>query len=468
MMNRFTARLRRVTPAGALTAAMVVLGACRAQDSLLEPQQPQLVRTGDLQNPTGALAVYNGALSRFRTALNGGNNNQESIWGMEALMTDEAQSADSFSQRNDADQRVTQTNDAVVQVTYERLQQARGFARDAINALQAYAPTEKTKIAEMYMEMGFMEMSLGQAFCNGIPLGETVNGIPNYTAPLTNADVFKTAVARFDTALTFLTATDAAAAAIRNATLIAKARAQVDLGQYAQAAATVNPGGTPILTNYVYLIQYTQTTQSNEWWQMYTSSKRYSVGDSVDPSGKVRILNAIPFFSSNDPRIHTNPAKGVGLDTKTPFTELTNWAREDPLSLVNGLDARLIEAEAQLQTKTPAGFAAMTAILNQLRASPPKYGNLTIAPIATPLVVPTTFDEAVNQFFREKAYWQYGRGERFSDLRRLGRQYGRPQDQVWPSGAYFKTGNYGTNVTFPVPDSERTNPNFTGCLDMLP
>jgi hypothetical protein len=449
-----------------MALAAVFLGACNAQDSLLEQQQPQLVKPSDIENSTGAISLYNGALSRFRTALNGGNNNQESIWGFEALMTDEVQSADSFSQRNDADQRVTQTNDGVMQVTYERVQQSRGYARDAINALNKFLPKETTKIAEIYMQLGFMEMTLGQAFCNGIPLGETIGGLPSYTAPLTNAQVFSTAIARYDTALALLTGTDAATIAIRNAALIAKARAQVNLGQFSAAATTVNSAGA-IPTAYTYLITYSQTTQSNEWWQMFASSKRYSVGDSLDPSGKVLIANAIPFYSSGDPRIKTKPASGVGLDTKTPFTEMANWGREDPVSLVNGLDARLIEAEAQLQLKNPAGYAAMNSILNNLRTTPPKYGNLTIASM-TPLPVPLTDTEAVDQFFREKAYWQYGRGQRFSDLRRLMRQYGRAEANVWPKGKYFKTGSYGTNVNFPVPDSEKSNPNFDGCFDRLP
>jgi hypothetical protein len=440
---------------GVTALGLAILGACGVQDSLLEQQQPQIIQPGDVKTPAAALALYNGALGRFRTSLNGGNNNQETIWNFEGLMTDEIRSADSFSQRNDADQRVTQSNDGVMGFTYSAAQQSRGFARDAINALKLYSPTETTKIAEMYLELGFFEMSLGQGFCNGIPLGETVAGVPNYTAPLTNAQVFTTAIARFDSALTLLTGTDAATIAIRNATLIAKGRAQVDLGQFAAAATTV----APVPLSYTYLITYSQTTTSNEWWQMFASSKRYSVGDSVDPSGIIK--NAIPFFSSKDPRVLTKAAAGVGLDTTTPFTDMTNWGREDALSLVNGLDGQLIQAEAKLQANDIVG---MNTILNTLRATPPKYGNLTIAAMAA-LPVPATQTAAIDQYFREKAFWQYGRGERFEDLRRLMRQYGRTQDNVWPTGAYFKNGSYGTNVTFPVPDAEKQNPNFTGCLD---
>jgi hypothetical protein len=447
---------------GTMALAMLALNACAVQDSLLEQQQPQIIRPTDVQNATGAIGMYTGALGRLRTALNGGNNNQETIWNFEGLMTDEIQSADSFSQRNDADARATQTNDATMQPTYDRVQQSRGFARDAINALTEFAPTEKNKIAEMYMEIGFMELTLGQAFCNGIPLGETIAGVPQYSAPLTNQQVFEAAITRLDSSLALLTGTADTTVRVRNAALITKARAQVDLGQFAAAAATV--AGIP--TSYTYLLTYSQTTQSNEWWQMSTSTKRYSVGDSLDPTGAQRILNAIPFFSAGDPRVKVKAAAGVGLDTKTPFTELTNWGREDAISLVNGLDARLIEAEAQIQLKTPAGWLAANTILNTLRATPPKYGNLTIAAM-TALPLATTQVQAEDQFFREKAFWQFGRGERMSDLRRLERQYGRGPETVWPTGQLppLKGGTFGKNVAFPVPDSERSNPNFTGCID---
>jgi hypothetical protein len=466
MIFNLSNRVRRAVPVGAMAAALLAGGACTVQDSLLEQQQPQIIRPEDVTSATGALSLYNGALSRFRTALNGGNNNQETIWNFEGLMTDEVQSADSFLERNNADQRVTQTNDAVMQATYDRAQQSRGYARDAINALRKYAPTETTKIAEMYMEIGFMELTLGQAFCNGIPLGETIDGVPQYTKPLTNTEVFQAAIAREDSALTLLTGNDALSVAVRNAALVTKARAMVNLGQHAQAATVV----APVPTAFAYLITYSITSSlSNEWWQMFASSKRFSVGDSVDPTNKQRIMNAIPFYSAGDPRVKVGPrTTTVGLDTKTPFTDMQNWGREDPISLVNGLDARLIEAEASLQA---GNYAAMMTTLNALRAAPPKNGNLTIA--AMPALAngtPTTKDAAADIYFREKAFWQYGRGERFSDLRRLTRQYGRGAETVWPTGAYqpLKGGSFGTNTQFPVPDSERANPNFAGCIDRNP
>ena len=454
--QHFLHRRRRMTWAG--IAACVTLGACSIQDSLLEQQQPQIVKPADVQNATGAIATYNGALGRLRTSLNGGDNNTESIWNFAALLSDEMKVGDTFSQRIDADQRTTQAGDAVLVTLYNKVQQSRGYARDAINNLTNFAPAEKTKIAEMYFVMGFMEGTLGQDFCNGIPLGETVNGVPQYTAPLTDSLVFVQAIARYDSALTLLTGTDAATVAVRNATLIAKGRAQVNLAQFAAAASTVST----VPTSYAYILTYSIPTQVNEWWQMSTSTRRYSVGDTVGlPTGA---KNNLPYASANDPRVISKRSAASSFDTSTPFDSLGNWGREDPISLVNGVDARLIEAEAQLQQKNAAGWLAMNQILNTLRAAPPKYGNLTIAAML-PLPVPATQVDAENQFFREKAFWQYGRGERLSDMRRLIRQYGRSEDTVFPTGTFHKSGVFGTGVNFPVPDAEKSNPNFSGCLD---
>jgi starch-binding outer membrane protein, SusD/RagB family len=458
MTQILTHRFRRAGRRSALALAVLAVGACSIQDSLLEQQQPQVIKPSDVQNATGAVAIYNGVLGRLRTSLNGGDVNTESIWNWVGLMSDEFRVGDTFSQRIDADQRRTQDGDQVLITIYNKVQQSRGYARDAINSLNAYAPLETSKIAEMYFVMGIMEATLGQNFCNGIPLGETVNGVPAYTAPLTNAAVFAQAIARYDTALTLLTGTDAQSVLVRTATRIAKARAQVALGQFAAAATTV--AGIP--TTYAYLITYSQQTQSNEWWTMAASSKRYVVGDTVD--GTATFKNNLPFHSAADPRVKSTRTSSKAFDTITPYDSLGNWGREDAISLVNGLDARLIEAEAQLNLKTPAGWTSMMAILNALRTTPPKYGNFTIAAM-TPLADPTSQVEAENVFFREKAFWQYSRGERLGDLRRLVRQYGRGAETVFPTGSFFKGGAYGTNVAFPVPDAEKSNPNFTGCLD---
>ncbi len=73
--------------------------------------------------------------------------------------------------------------------------------------------------------------------------------------------------------------------------------------------------------------------------------------------------------------------------------------------------------------------------------------------------------QRVDFHFAERAFWLWGTGHRLGDLRRLVRQYGRDSESVFPTGAYFKGGNYGTDVNFPIPLEEDNNPNSSGCLD---
>ncbi|MGI8509440.1 MAG: hypothetical protein ACR2MQ_08950 [Gemmatimonadaceae bacterium] len=436
------------------------------KDELLSPQQPNVIAPGDIQNAAGADGLYVGAVGRFTVALDGsptnGGSNQEAAWNWAGLFTDEFKSSDTFSQRIDDDQRNLQDNDALVTQIYAGLQQGRGYSRSAADALVQFEPTSKAKIGEMYFEIGFLELTLGQEFCNGIPLGFTVAGQPQYTAPLTDADVFTAASARLDTALTYVSgATDAASVQVRNAALVAKARTLVDQAQYAAAAALVPASVVP--TKFQFVVNYSNTTVDNEWWILGPSVKRYSLGDSVDVTGPV--LNALPYLSLMDPRVQLDKSvSGV----PGQFSQVTfNWpsvlsGRDAPLTIASGIDARLIEAEAKLQT---GDYAGMLAILNALRASPQTLGTFPV-PVLPPLTtVPATKDDAINLLFREKALWQFGRGVRMDDLRRLVRQYGRPQETVFPSGDYFRGGKYGTQVAFPVPDAERSNPMFTGCID---
>lgn len=139
------------------------------------------------------------------------------------------------------------------------------------------------------------------------------------------------------------------------------------------------------------------------------------------------------------------------------------YARSDAAYLASGVDARLIEAEARLQAQDIAG---VTTILNALRAATQKLSPSYTTAVLPALAAPATQAEAVTLFFREKALWQFSRGFRLNDLRRMVRQYGRTQDQVFPTGIFFKSGTpYLSDVNFPVTTDEYNNPNFKGCTD---
>jgi starch-binding outer membrane protein, SusD/RagB family len=471
MRKQITDRAGRVMVVLATACSLLAIAGCNLKDTLLEPQQPGLIKPGDLQSATGAEAIRTGALERLQRLTGGGSNNQENIWLLSGLMTDEFKSSDTFSQRNETDQRSIQTNNAQVQSEYTVAQQVRGFARDAIKALAEFVPAVPAEQGQMWLAMGFAELQLSENFCNGIPFGITDGATPTYTQPVMNAEGFRIAISHFDSALTLSAGTDTLSVMIRRAAQVAKARAMVDLGDWQNAAAIVSVANVP--TAYQYLIAFSQASgQDNEWWIMTTSTPRYTVGDSVDLiSGNQvnRIFNAIPFASVKDPRVpntgrstDTAATAKKGFDGQTVFVGQNIWNRDDPLPLVSGIDARLIEAEAQLQA---GNFAGMMTTLNTLRTNAQTIGVFKPGVMAALTAAPATTAEAADIFFREKAFWTFSRGQRLGDLRRLVRQYNRAQNTVFPTGAFFKNGNYGADVNFPVTDNEKSNPNFIGCLD---
>lgn len=455
----------RWTIAAAVGVGLILTAGCDINNQLLQPQQPGVISPASVVGATGAEALRTGAIGRFQAwTAGGGNNNQENMVLETSLFTDEYKSGDTFSQRNSWDQRIVQTNDQVLAPAYTAMQQARGYIQNALQSLKANVPTAPAEAGQMYFLLGYTEMQLGEFFCNGIALGYTENGSPNYTQPLTDQAVFAVAAAHFDSATAASTGTDALSVQVHNAAAVGKARVLVDMGQFAQAAAAVSA----VTTSFQYTMTYAQTSQDNDIWIMTTNVKRYTVGDSFDiVNGAVnQIKNAIPFASAADPRVPvtggTTNFANKSFDGNTAYVGQALWGRDDPNVIVSGIDARLVEAEAKLQTND---YAGMVTILDALRASPQTLGVLKVPAMAAIATTPTTLSDAVSLYFREKAFWQFGRGVRLGDMRRLIRQYGRTQDNVFPTGVFFKGGNYGTDVNFPVPDADKSNPNFNGCLD---
>jgi len=475
-MIRMTFRAKWVMSA-ALAVGVLTAAGCNPRDELLSPQQPGTILPGDISSAgvAGAEALRTGALGRFQQlSPGGGNGNQTEATLLGDLLGDVWKSGDTFSQHNETDQRIVQTNNSVLSTAYSDLTRSRGFYRDAIRAIKAAEPDKSAEIAEQYFTMGYSEMLLAELFCNGTPLGETVDGQFTLGTPLTNQQVFAVALTHLDSAIALavtvagnLRADSLLATSIRNAASIAKGRVLVDMARWTDAAAAV----ASVPTNYTYNVTFSQATNDNNVWGLagqVSTRARFVVSDSFDTQGTLK--NALPFASAKDPRV---PVVGSPLPTLnplrtfdgiTPLVSQQIWLnRSDAIPMANGVDARLIEAEAKLRANDVPG---MMAILNALRGAPQTLGPLSV-PAMTPLAAPAAGDAATSLFFREKAFWQFGRGARLGDMRRLIRQYGRTQDNVFPVGKFHKAGgaSYGTDVNLPVTDNEKQNPNFTGCID---
>jgi len=462
-MHRMRIHAWRVAVATAFGGvALTASTACNANDTLLQAPIPTVIDPSAANSAAGADALRIGALSRLR-GISAGSGSGDSPWMFADLITDQWKSSDTFSQRNETDQRSVQDNNANLTPILRDLYRARTSAREAITALATYAPTPTANLGQMYMVMGVTETYLAEWFCNGAPLPDPSTETPPPSPGVSNAQIYAVASAHFDSALATASASDAFTVSIKNAASVGKGRVLIELGKWAEAAAVVSS----VPTNFQLLATFSLTSGSNQIWSLGASAKRWTVGDSFDVTGVIK--NSLPYASAKDPRVPvtgttlgTSPA-GRGFDGATNLVFTTLFARTDPTPILSGIDARLIEAEAKLNTNDIAG---MVAILNALRAAPQNLGAIT-TPAMAALTAPTTQADAVTLFFREKAFWTFSRGQRLGDLRRLIRLYGKAADgsDTFPAGPFFKGGTYGTDVNFPVTVDEQNNPQFTGCTD---
>jgi len=176
-------------------------------------------------------------------------------------------------------------------------------------------------------------------------------------------------------------------------------------------------------------------------------------------------INGLNFVSANDPRL---PVVDSGLaldniDQKYIPASFTSFAA--PIVVASGIEARLIEAEAELRA---GQIPAWAATLNALRADQTETGVGGLPPLPPDSTTAASAAEQLDVMFRERAFWLYGTGHRHGDLRRLIRQYGRTQDQVFPTGPYQHTiGQYGSDVTFPVVGDD-PNAQVAECIDRNP
>lgn len=460
---------RRRRLAARLALLLVGLTASACTDRLLQVTDPDIINPSDVQSADGAEAVRIGTLSRLTTMTAAAPANAEGVWFMGGLLADEWVSGDTFYQRDETDKRsITAPYDnSIITAGYRYIHRTRISADQSIALLRQFKPSPAWGIGQMYYLRGYSELLSAENFCNGQPFSDGSGTDILEGEPLSVAQAFQRAVTSADSALTTVgSASDAASVKVLNAARLVKARALMGLGGAANFAAA-RAAVAPVPTSYAFNVTFLAVSGSNGIWALNNSAKRYVVGDSVD-ARTGRLPNALPFKSARDPRVPTS-GTGRAFDSGTLFTQQLIWAslgtppgREDPVAVVNGIDARLIEAEVQLSTGDIAGWLAT---LNTLRAGPtPLSAGITIKGMA-PLADPGTTAGRVSLQFREKAFWTFGRGERLGDLRRLIRQYGRTADSVFPIGTFPKGGNYGTDVNLPVPQAELNNTLFKGCTD---
>ncbi len=447
--------LRVFTRCGGIVA-LALLASCSTATEILEVKDPDIVNPTDVQSIAGANAVRLGALARLNAATSG----DESLFLLGGLLTDEWINGDSFIARQEIDQRTITRENTFLTAANRVLHRARLSAEQAVTLITEYNPNAPGwQVAEMFFVQAFTINLLAEHYCSGLIFSSVVDGVEQYGAPLTTTASFERALGLVDQGITRVTGTTIDDTRVRNALRVLRGRILVNLNRHADAAVAVN--GVP--NSFTYNMQHAATATNNQIWNFNSLTRRYSV--SVNEG-----TNGLNFGGANDPRVPVCQggdaacrALGVTLATRDdllrPIIIAAAWpVRETPVAITNGIEARMIEAEAQLK----AGSAsAALATLNAARA--------TVAGLA-PLPLAANAAAQLNQVFSERAFWFYGRGYRTGDMRRLIRQYGRGANTVFPTGVWHKGGNYGVDVNFPIPQAEQNNPNAAGaaCIDRNP
>src|SRR5215471_9965987 len=162
-------RTRELATAALMGVLLLSSGACNAKETLLDAPIATVIDPSAANSPAGADALRIGALSRLR-GITAGSGSGDSPWMFAGLITDEWKSSDTFSQRNETDQRSVQTNNANLTPILRDLYRARTSAREAITSLQQWEPTPTSNIGQMYVVLGIAETYLAEWFCNGTPL----------------------------------------------------------------------------------------------------------------------------------------------------------------------------------------------------------------------------------------------------------------------------------------------------------
>lgn len=506
---------KRFTRNVSLAAAAVFMAACN-RDKILTVTDPDIINPTDVASAEAAEALRVGALSRLNDATAGFNSSigggslAEGLYIFTGVLADEWKSTDTFVQRDEIDSRAQTDANTAVRSQATELARLRVQSMLAVPVLRKFKPTSISDVGQMFWARGWAEMTIAENFCNGFPVPD-LDGIDATTTlplgnPETNVQTYTRAMKSFDSATTNVVAGAARGDTVKWMSAIEKARVQLDLGDVAGAGTTINAGAVPDAFKFTMFYSASSPGPDNQIWALNNSAGRWMVANNEGPLG----LNPL---TANDPRVPVcintagtlpgavcrNFDTGTSTNNRTvsfdnnftagSFIMQLVWPNRDAdVAIVTGTEARLIEAEVALRTGDVATFLAK---LNLLRANyntfkqptdpcPATGANVTGCPtvpaggnLLPPLTDPGTQTAREDLLFRERAFWLWSTAHRLADMRRMVRPtsaggFGRAENSVFPNGAYYKGGLYGTDKFLIVPIAEANNPASHGCLDRNP
>ncbi|MDB4952558.1 MAG: RagB/SusD protein [Myxococcales bacterium] len=423
-MQRHSARSARSARTKAWAfLSIATLCTALACSNLLDVKAPDAIGTGSLEDPLNALLLVQSTIGDFDCAL-GGYVVASGLMSGELQETTLTASRWSYDRRDiDPNESAYATNDCESIGTYTPIQTARFTADHALRLLEgwtdAQVPHRTNLIAHAAAFGGYSRILLGEAFCTAaIDLGPQ----------LTSNQIFSLAISKFDTAVTAAQADPTNPIGdgnILNLALLGRARAELDAGNSAAAAADA----ALIPPNFTYDATYDAAT-SFRTNRVFSENNGHSV--TVSPQ--------YDSISATDPRVPVTNAHRLASDEQTPLFLQGKYADgSSPIVAGSYIEAQLILAEAT------GGPGAIT-ILNSLRATkslPPLDSSSDPAVIKADIA-------------QERARWLWLEGQHLYDVRRFSLPLNPAAGQPY-SITYSKGGTYGTETCMPIPPAETNN-----------
>jgi starch-binding outer membrane protein, SusD/RagB family len=412
-----------------LAIGLLALGACDGIDNLLRVDTPARLPAAVLEVPTNAALIVNSVVADFECAFG-------AYTVMGGLIGEELVDATQTADRMPYDRRSTQATDARYATqtcqnlgVYTPVQAARASADNALFLLRgwtdAQVPNRTRLIGTAAAYGGYSLVLLGEGFCTAAISTLDASRNPVYGGEIQRDSVFKLAVARFGEAI------EAAQAAgdtdIMNMAYLGRARAYLNLGQYANARADA----ARIPGNYSRVVTASSASdrrQNRVWAQSSAVSDAVAVGE--------------PYRSMNDPRV---PVFNTG---RTSVTGVPLWQQRKYLTdntaipLATWREAQLIIAEADARANS------LTSALGIIATFRARGGQGAFTG--------TTQQQVLNEIVDQR------RRELFLESHHLGDviRYGITLSPA-PGTSYHGGGTYGNQICLPLPNVERlANPNM--------
>jgi hypothetical protein len=430
-MSSLNQKARRA--AGATVVALFLIPtACDTLSNPLEVEPASRIPAAQLERPENALLLSTGAIGDFECAFNayttiGG------LIGEEFVYAQQTASRTPYDRRNTTKDDVNYaTNTCTGGGVYTPMQTARQSNENVLALLKSWtdadvsagagAPNRTNLMAIAAAYAGYAYVFLGEGFCTMAISSVNIDKSLTYGGEIQRDSVFKLAIARFSEAIDFATTTNNTD--IRTMAYLGRARAKLNLGDYAGAKADAQQ----VPSGYLKVASASLTADNRVnrvFAENSLSGLQFSVGE--------------PYRSMEDARVPVVQADRPPSATGIPHYYQTKYPTGDtPLPLATYEEAQLIIAEADIRANS---LPTALLILNDSRdrgGQDPFVG--------------VTQDDYLAELIDQR------RRELFAESHHLGDviRYGIALQP--PAGTPYHFGDtYANQICLPLPAAERLN-----------